>query len=197
MSSQKDISSILISEQAIQQVLPSILVDTIVLDEDYKIIAASENVLDYTGYTNDELKNKPINFLSGGNEELFTLLKSNLAAGYFCEKRGRMLTKGNNWISVSLTGFYMGLISDLNGLIALKIKNLDKHDNINKQLHLKNLLDPLTSLRSLVNLIKERKNNDELESLIDMMTERTNKLDEHLSQLSYLPCGETSSSDAK
>jgi len=39
-------------------------VDAIVLDEDYKIIAASENVLDYTGYTNDELKNQSINFLA-------------------------------------------------------------------------------------------------------------------------------------
>jgi len=95
MSLQKDISSILISEQSIQKVLPSILVDAIVLDEDYKIIAASENVLDYTGYTNDELKNQSINFLAG-DKDLCVALKANLMAGYFGEKRTRLLTNSKS-----------------------------------------------------------------------------------------------------
>ncbi len=198
MNSQKDISSILISEQAIQHILPSILVDAIVLDEDFKIIAASQNVLDYVGFTKDEVKNQPINHLAG-DKDLCAVLKANLVAGYFSEKRARLFTKNKKWISVSLTGFYLGLISDLNGSIILKIKNLDELDQMSQQLILKkaeledfiyrtshDLRGPLATLRGLVNLIRLRKDNDELELLIGMMVERTEKLDERLSKLLYL-----------
>ena len=198
MNSQKDISSILISEQSIQNILPSILVDAIVLNKDLKIIAASQNVLDYIGFTNDELKDQPINYLAG-DKYLHTFLTTNLAAGYFSEKRTRLLTKSKKWVSISLTGFYLGLISDLNGSIILKIKNLDELDLVNKQLLLKkaeledfiyrtshDLRGPLATIRGLVNLIRVRRDNEELESLIDMMIERTDKLDQRLSQLLYL-----------
>jgi light-regulated signal transduction histidine kinase (bacteriophytochrome) len=198
MNSQNDISSILISEQGIHQILPSILVDAIVLDEHFKIIAVSQNVLEYIGFANDELKNQSINFLSG-NEDLYTVLKADLAAGYFSNKRARLFTKTKKWISVSLTGFYLGLISDLNGSIILKIKNLDELDQVNQQLLLKkaeledfiyrtshDLRGPLATIRGLVNLIRARKNDDELELLIGMMSERTDKLNERLSQLLYL-----------
>src|SRR6478752_5536485 len=107
MNSQRDISSILISEQGIEQILPSILVDAIVLDEHFEIIAASQNVLDYVGFTNDELKNQSINSLAG-DEDLCAILKSDLAAGYFKDRRVRLFTKTKKSISVSLTGFYLG-----------------------------------------------------------------------------------------
>jgi light-regulated signal transduction histidine kinase (bacteriophytochrome) len=93
----------------------------------------------------------------------------------------------------------MGLISDLNGSIILKIKNLDELDLINNQLRLKNaeledfiyrtshdLRGPLATIRGLVNLIRARKDNEELEMLIGLMAERTDKLNERLSQLLYL-----------
>src|SRR6185369_9652211 len=131
MNSQKDISSILISEQGIEQILPSILVDAIVLDEHFKIIAASQNVLEYIGFVNDELINQSINVLAG-DEDLCAILKSDLIAGYFKDRRVRFFTKGKKWISVSLTGFYLGLISDLNGSIILKIKNVDELDQVNQ-----------------------------------------------------------------
>jgi len=79
------------------------------------------------GFTNDELKNQPISFLAG-DEDLCTVLKSDLAAGYFSDKRTRLFTKSKKWISVSLTGFYLGLISHMNGSIIIKIKNLDELD---------------------------------------------------------------------
>jgi len=198
MNLHKDISSILISEQSIQNTLPSILVDVIVLNKDLKIIAASQNVLDYIGFTNDELTDQPINYLAG-DKDLHTFLTTHLAAGYFSEKRTRLLTKSKKWISISLTGFYLGLISDLNGSIILKIKNLDELDLVNKQLLLKkaeledfiyrishDLRGPLATIRGLVNLIRVRRDDVELESLIGMMVERTEKLDQRLSQLLYL-----------
>jgi light-regulated signal transduction histidine kinase (bacteriophytochrome) len=91
------------------------------------------------------------------------------------------------------------LISDLNGSIILKIKNLDELDLVNKQLLLKkaeledfiyrishDLRGPLATIRGLVNLIRVRRDDVELESLIGMMVERTEKLDQRLSQLLYL-----------
>jgi light-regulated signal transduction histidine kinase (bacteriophytochrome) len=171
------------------------LVDAIVLGEDFRIIAASQNILDYVGFSNDELKNQSINFLAG-DQDLGSILKSDLAAGYFSDKRARLFTKTKKWISVSLTGFYLGLISDLNGSIILKIKNLDELNLVNHQLLLKkaeledfiyrtshDLRGPLATIRGLVNLIRARKDNDELELLINMMSERTDKLNERLSQL--------------
>jgi hypothetical protein len=95
MNSQKDISSILISEQGIEQILPSILVDAIVLDEHFKIIAASQNVLEYIGFVNDELINQSINVLTG-DEDLCAIFKSDLIAGYFKDRRVRFFTKSKN-----------------------------------------------------------------------------------------------------
>jgi signal transduction histidine kinase len=198
MNSPQNISSILISEHSIENILPSIFVDGLVLDQDYKIIAASQNVLDDVGFTIDELKQQSINLLAG-DKDLRAFLESNLSAGFFSEKRARLLTKDQTWISVSLTGFYLGLISDLNGSIILKIKNLDALDRVNKQLLLKkeeledfiyrtshDLRGPLATIRGLVNLIRVRENDEELEQLIDMMAERTEQLDRRLSQLLYL-----------
>jgi len=198
MNSQRNISSILISENAVQQILPSMLVDAIILDEGYKIIAASQNVLDYIGFRNEELRNQSINYLTG-DKDFRSILVECLAAGYFKEKRTHLLSKSKRWISVSITGFYLGLISDLNGSIVLKIKNLDELNFINKQLLQKkaelddfiyrashDLRGPLATIRGLVNLLKYRRNEEDLESLIALLIERTNKLDERLSQLFYL-----------
>ena len=198
MSLQEDISSILISEQAVQKILPSILVDAVVLNEDYTIAAVSQNVLGYLGYTSDDLKNQSVNYLSG-DKDLGAVIRKNLAAGYFNEKRSRLLTKDGQWISVSITGFYLGLISDMNGSIILKIKNLDELDRMNKQLLQKkaelddfiyrtshDLRGPLATIKGLVNLLRMRKNDDELDSLVSLLRERTDKLDERLSQISYL-----------
>jgi light-regulated signal transduction histidine kinase (bacteriophytochrome) len=198
MDVKKDISSILISEHGIRQILPSILVDAIVLDEDFKIIAASQNVLDYIGFTNEELKLQPINFLAGG-KNLKDVLKTSLLPGYFFEKRTQLLSKNKKWIAVEITGFYLGLISDLNGSIILKVKNLEEINRINEQLLLKkvelddfiyrtshDLRGPLATIRGLANLIRVRESDEELDALIAMMVERTDKLDERLSQLLYL-----------
>jgi light-regulated signal transduction histidine kinase (bacteriophytochrome) len=198
MNSRQNISSILISEQSIERILPLICVDGIVLDQDFRIIAVSQNVLDDVGFTPEELKNKSINHLAG-DKDLRAILVANLSAGFFTEKRARLFTKDKTWISVSLTGFYLGLISDLNGSIILKIKNLDALDRLNRQLLLKkaeleefiyrtshDLRGPIATIRGLVNLIRLREDDEELEALINMMAERTDQLDRRLSQLLYL-----------
>jgi len=197
MRSREDISGILITDESIQQKLPSIFVDSMVVDQQFNIVVISQNVLEFLEFSIEEIKYKSLNYLAG-DCDLASLLKSDLAQGYFEERKAVLFSKGNRKISVGISGFYLGLISDINGYIILRISNLDEV-LINQQLQQKkaelddfiyrtahDLRGPLATIKGLINLLKMKENAGELDRLLPMIDAHANKLDERLFQLVYL-----------
>jgi hypothetical protein len=198
MNLKKDISSILISEDFIHQKLPSIFMDSIMVDRDFNIIGVSQNVLDFMEYTIEEVKNKNINCFSV-KEDLQSELKNCLTGGYFEKKKKFLRSKSNKNVYVNISGFYLGLISDMNDLIVLKVSNLNEVELVYKQLQQKqieldsfiyrashDLRGPLATIKGLLNLVKIAKDDSELENLLPLLNLHANMLDERLLNFVYL-----------
>ena len=198
MRSGEDISGILISDESIRQKLPSIFVDSMVVDQHFNIVVISQNVLEFLEFNVEEIKHKSLNYLTG-NCDLVSIMKNELAQGYFEERKAFLFSKSNRKITVGISGFYLGLISDINGYIILRINNLDELEVINQRLQQKkaelddfiyrtahDLRGPLATIKGLINLLKMKENAGELERLLPMIDAHANKLDERLFQLVYL-----------
>jgi hypothetical protein len=198
MRSGDDISGILISDESIRQKLPSIFADSMVVDHHFNIVVTSQNVLEFLEFSVEEIKYKSLNYLTG-NIDLVSALKRDLSQGYFEERKAILFSKTNRKISVGISGFYLGLISDINGYIILRISNLDEVELINQRLQQKkaelddfiyraahDLRGPLATIKGLINLLKMKENANELDRLLPMIDAHANKLDERLFQLVYL-----------
>lgn len=196
--SEPDISSRLISSESLRQKLPTIFLDSMVVDLQFNINVISQNVLDFLEFTNEELAGKSINYLSG-EEDIVQLLQKALSAGYFEERQIGFYTKSNRLITIGISGFYLGLISDINGRIILKIRNLDEVQLINQQLQQKkaeldkfiyraahDLRGPLATMQGLLNLLRIREDNSELDRILQLLDAHAQKLDERLYHMVYL-----------
>ncbi|HEY3402462.1 MAG TPA: histidine kinase dimerization/phospho-acceptor domain-containing protein, partial [Ohtaekwangia sp.] len=194
----QDLSPRLISEDSIRQHLPSIFQDSLIVDLKFDIIVASQNVLDFLEFTNDELVKKNINYLAG-KENLAEFLGRVLVPGFFSEEVVTLYTKSNQPVQISISGFYLGLISDINGRIILKVKNLQELNVVNQKLQQRkaeldkfiyrvahDIRGPLATIQGLINLLKIREDNSEVDRIIQMMDAHSTKLDERLFQMVYL-----------
>ena len=187
----------LIGVDNIQEMLPAILMDSIVLDNRFIIKGINQNVLDLLGYQRQDLCEKDINCLVE-DKGLIESLQKDLATGFLGEKRYVLLTKGRAKIVVCISGFYLGLISDINNKIILIVRKTqvtlapenaeNSKAEIDKFIYraAHDLRGPLATIKGLIDLIKIRENNDELDRLIQLVDSHANVLDERLFQLAYM-----------
>lgn len=197
MTTLPDISLSLISEDEIRQKLTSVFVESIILTNKFDIDLISNDVLDAIGYTLEEVQGKSIGFLNY-KENLQNLLLSNLNRGFFEEVTATLKGRHNKAVAFTISGFYLGLVSDINGYIILKVKNLDKvketrsHDSRHEDLDnfvyraAHDLRGPLASIRGLVSVMKLRKDNSEVDTMLEMLDSCAANLDERLFKLLYL-----------
>lgn len=196
--SNQDLSARLISEDSIRQHLLSIFQDSIIVDLKFNIILVSQNVLDFLEFSNEELTGKNLNYLAG-DTNLTAFLEKSMCPGFFTEEKIILFSKGNHPSEVSASGFYLGLVNNLNGYIILKIKNLQELNVVNQQLQKRkaeldkfiyrvahDIRGPLATIQGLINLVKIREDNSEVDRLIQMMDAHAAKLDERLFQMVYL-----------
>jgi len=188
----------LISQQSIREKLPAIFQDAIIVDLRFNILVVSQNVLEFLEFTNEELKDKSLNYLTGG-VDVVSQLNVWMAEGYCNERVVEFQSKGGHAIQIGISGFYLGLITDINGRIILKIRNLSEISVINKELQKKkteldsfiyrvshDLRGPLATVLGLVNLLKIRKDDSEVDRIVQMIDAHSVKLDELLFQLVYM-----------
>jgi hypothetical protein len=198
MTSLPDISLSLISEEEIRQKLTSVFVESIILTNKFDIDLISNDVLDAVGYTLEEVQGKSISFLNY-RENLQNLLLSNLNRGFFEEVTATLNGRNNKPVVFSISGFYLGLVSDINGYIILKVRNLDsakdqtsnrdkRHEDLDNFVYraAHDLRGPLASIRGLVGVMKLRKDDSEVDRILEMLDACAANLDERLFKLLYL-----------
>lgn len=198
MNNGNDITTGLISEDAIRQKFSSLLVDSIITDNFFNITVISNNILDLLEFTQDELRGKSIDYLTS-RTGIVGDLKRDLSNGYFEERPVTLITKSQRKLVFGISGFYLGLISEINGRIIFTIRSLDKAETLKQQLHAKkveldnfiyraghDLRGPLATIKGLINLLKIRENDGEVDRLVQLIDAHANKLDERLFQLVYL-----------
>jgi signal transduction histidine kinase len=195
--SNSDITRVIISDSHIKHRIGSIFSDSIILDNKFNFISISQNILDATGYSFSELSGQSFSLFSRA-ADLLKFLKQKLAPGYFEETHFEVSAKNNGSILYGISGFYLGLIADINGMIVLKLRNLDEINIIYEKLEEKTIeLDrfvylsahalrgPLATIKGLINLAKNNKDTGELDFLIQQLDVFAEKLDDKLHRLIY------------
>ena len=129
---QGNVTSALISEDLIEENLTSIFSDAIIIRDNFTIAEISKSIQQLLGYRTNELTGEPISHLA-------TLpsfqpdLRKELQKGFFDNSLVVPLkTKSFGFITCQISGFYLGLISDLSGYIILRVKPIEEI----KHLHL-------------------------------------------------------------
>ncbi len=194
---QSDITQTLISEVDLRQRIGSIFPDSVILDNRFNFISISQNILEAIGYTRAELHGMPVSCLSPASN-MEELLEHKLRPGYFAEEPIEIRSKMGDAIMYSISGFYLGLIAEVNGMIVLKFKNLDEINLMHDRLEAKTievdrfvylsahaLRGPLATLKGLINLARISKDPEEMDFLVQQMDSFAEKLDDKLHRLIY------------
>jgi len=171
-----DITTAIISETDIRQQIGTLFPDSVILDNRLNFISVSQNILKTIGYTSDELQGMPVSQLSTTIQEL---IKEKLKPGYFAEERFEVRSNIGDTIPFGVSGFYLGLIAEVNGLIVLKFRNLDEVSKMQSRLDAKTLELDLFVYHSAHAL------RGPLATLMGLMGIFAGKLDDKLHRLIY------------
>jgi len=193
-----DITQQIISANTIRNNLTSIFTDSIILKDNFQLVTLNDSILELVGFDLAELIGKPIDFLSHG-DSLERKLKDELSNGFFEKLIIPLKTKNFGFISCLVSGFYLGLISDLSGYIILRIKHVDESNHLNRLLERSreeldefiyrashDLRGPLATIQGLTSLMKLEDVSDDMKKLISMLENSAEKMDNRLSRLHYL-----------
>jgi signal transduction histidine kinase len=178
--------------------LNTILADSVILDLGLGIEALGRDVETLMGVTTDDMRGEDFaNICFGIN--LREQLEERLRSGYFHGLDANLWTRRGESCKVTLSGFYMGLISDINGYIILKVKLKEDNSVLKTELFIKkreldtfiyraahDLRGPLATIKGLVNLLKIRKSDIEVDELTNLIEVHADKLDDRLFKLLYL-----------
>ncbi len=184
--------------------LNTILADSVILDLGLGIAALGRDVEQLMGATSEEMRGEQFTSIcgdvnTGGHVGLRVLLEERLKSGYFNGLDANLWTRRGEQCNVLLSGFYLGLISDINGYIILKIKLKEDNSVLKTELYTKkreldtfiyraahDLRGPLATIKGLVNLLKMRKSDMEVDELTNLIEVHADKLDDRLFKLLYL-----------
>lgn len=189
----------LIAESDIVPKLATIFEDSVILDGRFQIVMASNPTLHTLGYTLEELQGQSISRLGRADEDLQPMLQAALGTGFFEEIVISLQTSNGKSVVFGVSGFYLGLISDLNGYIVLKLKNLDIIRQLNQQLEdnrgaldkfiqrtAQDLRGPVSTIRGLIHMLKNHPDDTALGLLADMLEVNATQLDDRLCKLLLL-----------
>ena len=198
MTGARDISRALISEQIINDHIPAIFINSIILDNSFTIRVISDNVVQMLGYTNPELRGKHLNTLSDGRD-LEDTLRKQLTNGFFDDEHLTLVSRKGSIISMNITGFYLGLVTDINNRIVLMVKQghdaetikakpAESESEMDKFVYrvAHDLRGPLATIKGLINLMKLRQSDWEVDHLIQLIDAHATQLDDRLFHLVYL-----------
>ena len=187
----------LISEKMVLENLHAVFNDAIVLDTKFDIISISEGVLNLLHYDAVDILNKNLKIIGGDFIQLD--LEKGLSKGYLKETDGFLYDKKKNKIQVKISGFYMGLISDFNGYIVLKIKNYQELVEIASKLSVTSeklehflyrishdLRGPLATIMGLAHIAKLERESSDISFYLDQIEVFADKMDFILKNIDYL-----------
>jgi signal transduction histidine kinase len=193
-----DITKTIISPQYILNNLHSIFPDSVFLNRHFNILGVSLDLCTQLGYGLNELLGKPIYMLEQTGR-LQNFLHDQLAGGHFADQSIEIFTRHGDSVRYSVSGFYMGLLTDNSDIIILRFNNkkelADLDEKLEKTRHqidnfiyrsAHDLRGPLATMQGLLNLLKTRKDDGDVDNFIHLIDAHGKKLDERLGQLVYL-----------
>jgi len=194
------ITGSIINNNFIENNLISIIPSSILLDRNNIIISASKEVCQFLRYSDHELRDKNIlEVLMAKDNELEKELNSMRINGYFKSKKISIHNKYNKYIEAEISGFYLGIISELTEYILISIRDIDKLNTYQKLFEEKkndlnelvyrtyhDLRGPVATIKGLVNVSDYYKDTDEAKDLFKLIGDSTDILKDRLSSISMI-----------
>ena len=202
-----DITAQLISSDYILDNIYSLFPESIFLASDLTILGLSMTISHELGFTAHELKGRPVSCL-GEADDFSEILVKGLRNGVFNDELVSIRKKSGGSIRYSVSGFYLGILTDSSDGIVLRLVNREQVDAVEAKLkQTKKLIDdfiyrtahdlrgPLATMQGLINLLKIRKDNSEVDNFVHMIDSHASLLADRLNQLVYVASAEESIDD--
>jgi hypothetical protein len=196
--SDNDITGRLISSDYVFNNIYSLFPESVFLNSDFTIFGMSINISNELGYNVEELKGKPVSYLEKSGQ-MSDLLTQRLRSGVFNNEVVSIVKKSGGSIKYSVSGFYLGLLVECSNVIVLRFVNSEQVNAIEYKLkQTKNQIDnfiyrtahdlrgPLATMQGLINLLKMRTDDSEVDRFVHMMDVHGTTLGDRLNQLVYL-----------
>ncbi len=192
MRIEKDITTILLSEADILPELMAVFPESIIINTEFRIVAAGRWMEEILGYTSAELTNRTLDILQLGLE---ITIREKLVAGYFEEGDFTLLSKSKKEVMTDISGFYLGIFADVNNYIILRLINprYEKSNEVHHKISddfdqfvynaAHSLRGPLATIKGLINLARISDRQKELEYVLDQLGIFSEKLDDKLHKL--------------
>jgi signal transduction histidine kinase len=192
---ENDITRNVISSESIRQRIASIFPDSVILDNKFRFISISQNILEALGYTAEDLNGQPLSALAHCCN-LQEDIEKRLLRGYFEQESFQIRGRNSNPVTFGISGYYLGLIADIDGMIVLKFKNMDeikrmyslldeRTEDLDRFVYLSShaLRGPLATMLGLINLMKMSDDLTEIKQLVDKIKGFAETLDDKLHRL--------------
>jgi hypothetical protein len=196
--SESDITGRIISSDYVINNIYSLFPESVFLNSDLTILGLSVNISHELGYGVEELKGKSVSCLEESGR-LSHILLYRLRSGVFNNEIVSILKKSGGSVKYSISGFYLGILTECSGVIVLRFVNREQVDAIEHKLkQTKNQIDnfiyrtahdlrgPLATMQGLINLLKMRTDDSEVDRFVQMMEVHGTTLGSRLNQLVYL-----------
>ncbi|HSZ72334.1 MAG TPA: PAS domain-containing protein [Cytophagaceae bacterium] len=172
----------------IERNLVHIFLDSIITDTQYRITDVSSSISELLSYEKNELINKHVSVIfSEYNLDFPSLLNR----GYFVHTEFALKDKSGKRVDVFLSGYFLGLISDINGKIVIIVKArnnaLEEKKKLDKRIRELNELiyrsahdirGPLATIKGLVMAAKCEENNPaDIMKYLDLIENVSERLD--------------------
>ncbi len=194
-STENNISTELLTRELVAAKLSFIFEDAIILDSKFTIVSVSDWSANLLKYNPASLIGKSISILSKEfklDQEIGQLLENGYFSGHCFDLND---SNGKN-LKIKLSGIYLGLFSDFNEFIILTVRDLNPTYRLVKKLKTKeaildnlvyrashDLRGPIATVLGLVNLAKGRKDDSEIDKIIELIATHSQLLDDRLHNL--------------
>jgi nitrogen-specific signal transduction histidine kinase len=191
----KLITQSVITEKLAASLITSTFTDAMLLDQDFNIVSISKELACLFGCHDSRLEGASIRMLSD-QSDIQSRLHELIQPGFFKEELFDLKLGTGKSIPVGITGFRLGLISDLIQFIVLRLRNLDEIQSLTRSLSHKaeqvedfiyrsshELCGPVATIKGLVNLSKLPADDIDVNMLFDHISRHADVLNKRLREL--------------
>lgn len=167
--------------------------DSLVLDDNYIIRSAGDVTQEITGFRENEIIGKSVDIFGS---DLMNQLRHMLAPGFFSETWLPLITRGGATLRFGVSGFYSGLVTEVNGYIILQIRSVHELKKLMTLLRAKSaeidsfiyaashqIRGPIATLKGLIYLARNKPPAAELDFIHNEIENFAEVLDRRLNQL--------------
>jgi len=189
-----DITSVVLRDEPFRKKLPAFYTNIIITDLRFNIVTIGQRLLDLFNVKHSEACGKNLSDF-GFDETLVARLRERLASGYFEGELISFMKTSKQPIQFEFSGFYLGLVSDCNGYIVLRVEYVSdkaipcqepgQDSSYNCGMH--QVIAEMAAIRGMIDLLDHKGGDTEFMALLATIKAQAEKLADQLSNMSRYP----------